>query len=201
MGLNDVFIPPEPVKKGGGGLFGIISGGLGALVSLAGLAAAPFTAGASVAPGLAAGGVIGGAGQMANSAVQGANTLTNAANAVGTVTNAASTATSAAPSVLAKIGNALTGVGPAGKMVDAGMKISGVGNMVGGVLNPKQPDTGGTPRQGVAQTDVASKRLQQDPRAMVATLNESISALKKDRYGPALIPFLDAARNKVMGQV
>jgi hypothetical protein len=152
MGLNSVYIPPEPVKKGGGGFFGSLATGLGGIVSLAGLAAAPFTGGASAGLGTA-------------------------------------------------LGGALTGAGAAGKAVDAGMKIASVGNLVGGIVDPAQPATGGNPRSGgnIIET-AAGKKLQQDPQAMVAQLNEGINALKgsSQRTQQVLMPFYESARANLM---
>lgn len=135
MAIANIFVPPEPPKGGGGGLMGLVSQGLGGLITLGSVIAAPFTGGASMA------GVPYGTGLMAG------------------------------------------------------------GTALGAVVDPVEAAMPGTPRQGanVSQT-AASERLKQDPKAVVASLNESMSALKSssNKTQQALMPFLTSARDQMM---
>lgn len=146
MALNQVYIPPEPVKKGGGGLLGAIGTGLGGLASLAGLAAAPFTGGASL--GLTAAGA-------------------------------------ATKGVVDTIG--------------AAQKVAGAVSTVGALADPKQADSGGQQRAAAQQVETAAaQKLKQDPRAVVAQLNDSMAALKNssEKTQQALMPFFQSAYEK-----
>jgi hypothetical protein len=138
MSLANIVIPPEPIKKGGGGLFGALSSFAGGLVSLGGVLAAPFTGGASMAA------------------------------------------------------------------VPYGAAMIGGGNAVGSIVDPVTAPTGGNPRGGVDVVETAARqRLGQDPRAVVAGLNESMDALKQSdrRLQSALNPFLEEARSKAMQRI
>jgi hypothetical protein len=87
-----------------------------------------------------------------------------------------------------------------GKLVDSGQKVASLGGMAGAVVDPVKGPEGGTPRYGAPIAEVASRRMSQDPRAMVAQLNEGMSALKQasDRTQRMLMPFYMAARDNLI---
>lgn len=90
MAITPVTILPEPIKKGGGGLFSAITEGLGGLLSLAGTVAAPFTAGASLGATAAGAGLKAGA-EAAKAATSGIDAFKKAVNIGSTINQAAST--------------------------------------------------------------------------------------------------------------
>jgi hypothetical protein len=199
MSLANIVIPPEPIKKGGGGLFGDLGGLFGGILSLAGLAAAPFTGGASTA--LTAAGATGTAASTANTVANATNAAVSGIEAANALESAVNLGHAAYNSTM---GPALSAGSMIGKAVDTGQKIANATGTIGGIVDPRQPNSGGSARGGVDIVESAARqRLNQDPKALVAGLNESMDALKQSdrRLQSALNPFLEEARNKAMQRI
>jgi hypothetical protein len=92
-------------------------------------------------------------------------------------------------------------IGAAGAAASAGFGVgSTAGSLIGNQIDPGKEGT--LSGQGISQiSSAAQNRLMQDPRAVVASLNEGISSLKQQdqKLASAVEPYLVAARSRAMG--
>lgn len=99
---------------------------------------------------------------------------------------------------LGAIGGAIAAPFTGGASIPAGISI---GTTLGGAVGVAGQGRGSGDYLPSPQITAATSRLQNDPAAQVATLNQGLAALKahRDEYRQIVEPYLTAAKNQIMG--